>query len=162
VNTGNINRNLVTLFSELLNGPPRSASSYMLNRGDEGLLASLARLSATAASASARGGASIAAHVEHLRYGLSLMNRWAAGEDPFSTADWSASWRRSVVSESEWTRLRSDLAHEGERWLASLNEPRDVDETELNGLIGSIAHLGYHLGAIRQIDRVTRGPAAND
>jgi hypothetical protein len=25
-------------------------------------------------------------------------------------------------------------------------------------MIGSIAHLGYHLGAIRQIDKQTRGP----
>lgn len=30
----------------------------------------------------------------------------------------------------------------------------------LNGAIGSIAHLAYHLGAIRQIDRGTRGPSA--
>ena len=26
-------------------------------------------------------------------------------------------------------------------------------------MIGSVAHLAYHLGAIRQIDRATRGPA---
>jgi len=26
--------------------------------------------------------------------------------------------------------------------------------------MGSIAHLGYHLGAMRQIDRATRGPTA--
>jgi hypothetical protein len=29
---------------------------------------------------------------------------------------------------------------------------------ELNGMIGSIAHLAYHLGAIRQIDYTLRGP----
>jgi hypothetical protein len=162
MNTSNINRSLGTLFGELLNGPPQSTSSYMLNRGDRGLLASIARLSAAAASAANEGGASIAAHVEHLRYGLSLMNRWAAGEDPFSTADWSASWRCTVVSEPEWTTLQSELAQEGTRWLATLNEPREVDETELNGMIASIAHLGYHLGAIRQIDRAARGPAANE
>ena len=33
-------------------------------------------------------------------------------------------------------------------------QPRDVDEIELNGMIGSIAHLAYHLGAIRQINHV--------
>jgi hypothetical protein len=27
---------------------------------------------------------------------------------------------------------------------------------------GSVAHLAYHLGAIRQIDRATRGPTAED
>ena len=33
-------------------------------------------------------------------------------------------------------------------------------QIELNGVISSIAHLAYHFGAIRQIDRATRGPAA--
>jgi hypothetical protein len=37
--------------------------------------------------------------------------------------------------------------------------PREVQEIELNGMIGSIAHLAYHLGAIRQIDSSLRGPA---
>jgi hypothetical protein len=30
---------------------------------------------------------------------------------------------------------------------------------ELNGIVGSIAHLAYHLGAIRQIAGAARGPA---
>jgi hypothetical protein len=37
-----------------------------------------------------------------------------------------------------------------------------VDEIEMNGIVASAAHLAYHLGAIRQIDRSTRGPSAND
>jgi hypothetical protein len=42
--------------------------------------------------------------------------------------------------------------------LNALRTPREVREIELNGMIGSIAHLAYHLGAIRQIDRALRGP----
>jgi hypothetical protein len=34
-----------------------------------------------------------------------------------------------------------------------------MQEMELNGVIGSIAHLAYHLGAIRQINQIARGPA---
>ena len=45
---------LTTLFTELVDGPPKGA--YMLNQGDVGLLRSLDRLSAAAASASAQGG----------------------------------------------------------------------------------------------------------
>src|SRR5205085_1324573 len=108
------------------------------------------------------GGASIAAHVDHLRYGLSLMNRWSTGENPFQDADWSASWRKTVVSEGEWQQLRSDLGAEASRWLDAVRKPRQVDETELSGMIGSIAHLAYHMGAIRQIDRTARGPADGD
>jgi hypothetical protein len=34
-------------------------------------------------------GATIAAHAQHVRYGLSLMNRWAAhGGNPFADAMW--------------------------------------------------------------------------
>ncbi len=102
----------------------------------------------------------MAAHIDHLRYGLSLMNRWSSGENPFQDADWSASWRKTVVSEREWSDLRAALRVEASRWLDTLRKPRDLDETELNGMVGSIVHLAYHFGAIRQIDRTVRGPAA--
>lgn len=158
--TSELAETLTTLFTELVDGPPKGA--YMLNQGDVGLLRSLDRLSAAAASASTQGGGSIAAHVEHLRYGLSLMNRWAAGENPFQDADWSASWNRTTVSDAEWDELRAALRDEAHRWREVLGKPREVNRIELNGVVGSIAHLAYHLGAIRQIDRTARGPAAND
>ncbi len=161
MNTIDIRATLTTLFAELVRGAPKSAA-YMLNPGDAGLLRSLDALSATAASAPATGSASIAAHVDHLRYGLSLMNRWSAGENPFGDADWSASWRLRTVSDAEWATLRAELRRETDAWLDALASPRDVDEKALNVTIGSIAHLAYHLGAIRQIAPAARGPAAND
>jgi hypothetical protein len=161
MNTNEITATLTTLFSELVDGAPERGA-FMLNPKDAGLLASLDRLSAQAASASSEGGATIAGHVEHLRYGLSLMNRWAGGENPFRDADWSASWNTREVSEDRWRELRDGLRGEAHRWLAAIGAPREVAPIELNGMIGSIAHLAYHLGAIRQIDRSTRGPTAND
>jgi hypothetical protein len=160
MNTHEITSTLTTLLGELLDGPP-GRDAYMLNGGDAGLLRSLDKLSARDASAIPPGGAaSIAAHVDHLRYGLSLMNRWAGGEqNPFGSADWSTSWRKTAVSDAEWQQLRNDLATEARRWLDALRAPRDVSRIELNGVVGSIAHLAYHLGAIRQIDRAARGPA---
>jgi hypothetical protein len=98
-------------MSELVNGADPSARTYMLNRGDAGLLASLDRLSAAAASASRGGGASIAAHVEHLRYGLSILNRWAAGAPaPWQDADWTASWQTTVVSTRSGRHCATHLA----------------------------------------------------
>lgn len=161
MNTAGITANLETLFSELVDGAP-PAAAYMLNRGDRGLLRSLDRLSAEAASATAEGGASVAAHVEHLRYGLSLLNQWAAGVRPFEDADWTVAWQKNRVSEAEWADLRRRLGEETREWLGYLRTPREVGELELNDIIGSIAHLAYHFGAIRQIDRRLRGPAATD
>jgi hypothetical protein len=158
MNTADIARTLTTLLGELLDGPP-GREAYMLNGGDAGLLRSLDKLSAHDASAIPPGGAaSIASHVDHLRYGLSLMNRWAGGENPFDSADWSTSWRKTSVSDPEWQHLRAQLETEARRWLEALRTPRDVRPVELNGIVGSIAHLAYHLGAIRQIDRAARGP----
>jgi len=149
---------LTTLFGELVDGPPGPAA-YMLNRGDPGLLRSLDKLTAQDASAAVPGGASLAAHVDHVRYGLSLMNRWSAGENPFDDADWSASWKITTVSAAQWNQLRAQLRDEARTWLDALRVPREVDAVELNGVVGSIVHLAYHLGAIRQINRTARGPA---
>jgi hypothetical protein len=158
MHTTELTQTLTTLLGELVNGAPRDGA-YMLNAGDEGLLRSLDKLSAKDASMRTPTGSSIAAHVDHLRYGLSLMNRWNAGENPFGSADWSTSWKKTTVSDDEWKARRSELRTETTRWLEALRTPREVQEIELNGIVGSIAHLAYHLGAIRQINQATRGPA---
>lgn len=162
MDTTDLRPTLVTLFAELVDGAPKKGA-FMLNGGDEGLVRALDRLSAAQASAIVNGGSSIAAHVDHVRYGLSLMNRWALGEqDPFADADWTASWHRTTVTEDEWKARRGELGVEAHRWLAALDVPRDAAPIEVNGMVGSIAHLAYHLGAIRQMDRAMRGPGAED
>jgi hypothetical protein len=159
VNTGDIARSLHTLFAELVDGVP-GHGGYVLNRGDAGLLRSLGKLDAAAASRPNATGSSIAAHVDHVRYGLSLLNRWAVGESPWADADWSASWRKTVVSDVEWKRLVAALHDEVSAWARALAGPRDVNETELSGMIGSVAHIAYHLGAIRQMNPSMSGPKA--
>src|SRR3712207_7651921 len=76
MNTTDISPILAKVFSEVANGP-KSGEAVILNTGDIGMLRSLDKLSADAASRSVNEGATIAAHAQHLRYGLSLMNRWA-------------------------------------------------------------------------------------
>ena len=44
-----------------------------------------------------------------MRYGFSLLNRWANGDDPWKDADWSASWKLQTVSEREWADLQQQL-----------------------------------------------------
>jgi hypothetical protein len=141
-----LHTSLALLFAELTDGPSPDAA-YMLNRDDPGLLRSLDGLSAAAASKTpVPGGASIAAHVDHLCYGLDLMNRWSEGEaDPWSGADWTASWRRATVTESEWAALRERLRQTTRRWRKGLQTPREMSALELNGVIASVGHLAYHL-----------------
>ena len=150
---------LARLFAELVNGVRKGGNAFILNSGDAGLLRSLEKLSTDDVSQSVNNGATIAAHARHVQYGLSLMNRWAReGGNPFADATWDEAWKTSRVDESEWRSIRDGLQQETSRWLEVLGSPRDVSEMELAGMIGSVAHLAYHLGAIRQIAKDARGP----
>jgi hypothetical protein len=157
--TDHLSSSLARLFSELANGAPHGGDAFILNSGDAGLLRSLEKLSADEVSGSVNEGATIAAHARHVQYGLSLMNRWAReGGNPFADAKWDEAWKTSRVDESEWRSIREGLQQETSRWLEVLRSPRDVSDLELAGMMGSVAHLAYHLGAIRQIARAARGP----
>lgn len=159
MNTSEIAPSLARLFRELTEGTTGLNGAFILNTGDVGLLRSLDALSADEASASANGGASIAAHAQHVRYGLSLMNRWAReGGNPFADATWDDAWELTRVDVDAWTEIRRGLQAEIKSWREALASPRDVHETELLGMIGSIGHLAYHLGAIRQVAARARGP----
>jgi hypothetical protein len=159
VPTTETSRALVGLFSELVEGASHPRGAFILNTGDVGLLRSLDKLSADEASRRANDGATIAAHAQHVRYGLSLMNRWASeGGDPFADAKWDEAWKLSDVDIGQWAEIRNGLREEARRWLEALGESRETTTVELSGMIGSVAHLAYHLGAIRQIDKSARGP----
>jgi hypothetical protein len=159
MNTADVNSALVRLFSELVDGASSGTGGFVLNTGDVGLLRSLDKLSAADASRAVNNGATIAAHAQHVRYGLSLMNQWTtAGGNPFADATWDEAWKTSVVDADVWQEIRGGLRDEAHRWLEALNPAREVTDLELTGMIASIAHLAYHLGAIRQINKQTRGP----
>lgn len=149
------------LLRELVHGPA-GPEAWILNPGDPGLLKSLSHVSAAAASTTSATGASVAAHVAHLTYGLSLLNQWAQGADPFADADYSSSWRIDAVSEAEWSALRAELASELLRWSENLSRARAAEGGAMEGILASVAHLAYHLGAIRQIAPEARGPRARD
>lgn len=156
-----LHRAFMTLLTELLDGPP-GETAFALNPGDRGLLASVARLSAAEASARPGGRSSVAAHVDHLRYGFELLNRWSRGEDPWSSTDYAASWRRQEVSEAEWRALQDALRSEASAWRPYVEQLQDAEEIEWAGILGSLVHLGYHFGAIRQLAPSTSGPRARD
>ena len=150
---------VAALFADLVDGTTSLGGPFILNTGDDGLLRSLDNLGPDEASRSVSGGATIAAHAQHVRFGLSLMNQWAAqGDNPFADPKWDEAWTTGEVDAIRWHEIRTGLQREAQRWLEVLNSPREVSEFELGGMIGSVAHVAYHLGAIRQIARQARGP----
>jgi hypothetical protein len=150
---------LLTLLDEALHGPAPGAA-YFLNPGDRGLLASLEALPAVKASVRPAGRTSVAAHTDHLLYGLSLLNRWARGEDPWAEADWTTSWTRQQVTEDGWRALLAALRSEASAWSAAVRVRRAWDDEATTIAMGAVAHLAYHLGAIRQVIPAAAGPKA--
>jgi hypothetical protein len=162
----NAHRALEMVLQELLDGPGAPGTAVVLNTGDAGLLGSLARISAAEASRSVRPadatgapGATLAAHAEHVRFGLSLLNRWAReGGDPFTGARWDEAWKIATVNEATWTEIRAGLEAEARMWKETLATREAYSTRDLLWAIGSVAHLAYHLGAMRQIVPSVRGP----
>lgn len=158
--TAGIAPTLFNLFKEITTGVKEFA--FIVNAGDAGLMGSLDKLPAEEASRAAHNGATIAAHAAHMAYGLSLMNQWATdGGNPFAEARWEDAWKISSVEDRQWQEIREDLRNQIQHWQEALRIPREVNEVELSGMLASIAHTAYHLGAIRQISANARGPKEN-
>ena len=145
-------RALSKLLTEIFDGPP-GQEAYVLNQGDPGLLRQLDTIEAsTASKRSTPERATIAAHVDHVHYGLSLLNRWTAGEAKvWASADWNASWQRGTVTDDQWRTLRNELRNEVEKWRKVVAERISWDDANAAAAISSVVHTAYHLGAIRQI-----------
>jgi hypothetical protein len=142
---------LKSLLSELVHGPSGGAS-WVINSGDKGLLETLDSLSPEEASEKLiPNRSSIAGHADHLRFSLNLVNRWAGGENPFADADWQSSWQNQQVDSAKWDEIRRQLREEAQAWLDTVDKPREWDAISLTGTLGTAPHLGYHLGAIRQL-----------
>jgi hypothetical protein len=140
------------LLTEIFDGPP-GQEAYILNPGDRGLHRQLDAISATTASRQAiPGKPTIAAHVDHLNFGLSLLIRWLSGEkNPWADADWNASWRRTTISDDDWRKLRADLREKAAAWQKAVAVRDEWDDLSAAGALSTIAHTAYHLGAIRQL-----------
>ena len=145
-------RALSNMLTEIFGGPP-GEEAYVLNPGDPGLLRQLDSIDAKAASTPpTQGQKSIAAHADHICFGLAILNRWAAGEtNPWAGADFNASWQRTAVTDDQWRALREGLRGEAGKWQKAVAARTSWDDLSAAAGLSTAAHTAYHLGAIRQI-----------
>ncbi|QDT66222.1 DinB family protein [Calycomorphotria hydatis] len=143
---------LATILTELTQGA-ESNFCWVLNPNDAGLIPLLRSLNAEAAqSRPAPDRKSIAEHAHHLRYSVTLLNRWAGGEEnPFATADWAGSWVAPEFSDNDWQQFVNDFEQQLTQWAKAVTEPREWDQFSLPGALASAAHVAYHFGAVRQL-----------
>ncbi|WP_034385898.1 hypothetical protein [Deinococcus sp. YIM 77859] len=119
--------------------------------GNHGLLATLEGLSAAQASRDVHG-STIAGHAQHAAFHMEVIVRWERDGDrgPF---DWKGSFQPAQVNEEEWraVRLRVRRAYEALLQFARAQEDQTPNGDVTGGLTGAVAHVAYHLGAIRQM-----------
>jgi hypothetical protein len=143
---------LCNLLTELFDGPP-GQEAYVLNPGDPGLLRQLDTIDArTASIPPGPGRPTIAAQVDHVQFGLAILNRWAAGEaNPWAGADWNGSWRRTSVTDEQWQALRDALRHDADKRRQVVASRTSWEPLAAAAALSTAAHTAYHIGAIRQI-----------
>lgn len=149
---------IVVLLTEAYEGPPDPSATWFIdNEPNSGILGVLENVSAVQASASVDGsgkpGSTIASNVEHLRW--SVANANAAFRGAAYNPNWSESWLLTDADEDRWNRLRQDLRAEFETLREIISRQEDLKGEYLLGVVAMIPHAAFHLGVIRQmIERV--------
>jgi len=147
--TADLLNNLRQLFQETFLGTGGQASMYIDGKGHGSLFETLDATAASVAStALVPGGATIAAHAEHLRYYLEVIPRFMRGEHDVQ-ADWAGSWATRAVDDKQWRNLKAALRKQYDQTLAYFDTIECWDDGPVGGSMGLLAHSAYHLGAIR-------------
>jgi hypothetical protein len=128
-------------------GLPGEGTRYLDH--DSGIDSTLRSLTAEQASRSLDGHPSIAAHVRHMSFHLRVVSEWVQGVRV--SRDWKGSFEPQQVTAEEWARLEEELEASRTEFLRAMRAlPPETFVKEGSGM-GAIAHLAYHLGAIRQL-----------
>ncbi len=146
-------KDFFVILKETFEGPPAGKSSVFLDQGG-GLLQTLEALTPEAASESAGGAPTAAAHCEHVRFYLAYLYDYMRGSR--EKVDWKQTWLLQQVGAAEWEELKAGLRREYERLAEHLRGAERLTENEVGVGMAVLTHTAYHLGAIRQI---TRKPA---
>ncbi len=123
-----------------------------LDRGAS-LFETLKSISAADASRSlAEGCATIAAHVEHVRYYLDVLNEMMQKEKLPEKVDWRDIWQNvRAVTPEEWQAAQQRLAESYERVSTTIKTYESWDgDYGIAGALAVLVHTAYHLGGIRQ------------
>lgn len=148
-------RQLLVVLRESLDGPSGPWTHFVDNRPGAGFLGALDPLSAAEASRPV-GGSSIAAHVHHIAFGMEVSAASLAGDNEHR--DWSQSWIVSSVDEAAWKALVARFRAEYANLIGAIETHGAANEEALGAAIGVIAHVAYHLGAVRQKLATVKNP----
>lgn len=149
------------LLDELVLGKTKEFTWVIDREPGQGIIGTIAQLSADDASFSiTEGGSTVAAHAEHVRWSLQLALKFFKNENP--KPDWAESWRIKTVDDKQWKKLQADLKDIYTAIRTAVEKRDDWSDTRfMTGSLAILPHLGYHLGAIRQMVRVVNNSTEN-
>lgn len=149
------NRVVIELFKkelfECLDETFEQHHGIYLDKGTS-LLETLESVSAEDASRPiAEGCAPIAAHVEHVRFYLDVLNDTMLKEE-VTKVDWREIWKNvQGVTPEEWEEMKRRLRASYHRVSTTIkNYERWEGEYGVSGSLAVLVHTAYHLGGIRQ------------
>ena len=143
------------LWEELLGVPDGAERTAVLDQGT-GWAPTLSRLdAATASRPVAPGGTSIAAHTAHAAAYLEAFEATLEGQGRHTAGP--ETFHPAVVDEVTWRQCRERLLAVAARVGQRLRDAPRWRSEQVRGAAANLAHLAYHLGAVRQMLIVVRG-----
>ena len=128
-------------------GLPGEGTEYLDHAS--GIRNTLRSITPAQASKRRNGRPSIAAHARHMAFHLRTVSEWIQGDH--RKRDWVGSFEPQTVYDSDWKRIQSDLEEARELFLETMKSLTPESFAKEGAGYGAIAHLAYHLGAIRQL-----------
>lgn len=105
------------------------------------------------------GAPSIAAHCAHLDYYVRVNHASIIGRE--QDVDWPSSWRVRSVGVAEWEVLKRSLLRGYDDLMTSLRTLPWKEDSVCDS-VAIVAHTAYHLGAVRQIQRLLEAKSGRD
>ena len=148
------------VFEEALHGGKPNQGTHFLDHtnadgsSNQGFFAALDSLSAVQASAPTVLNSSIAAHTAHSAFHIEATIRFSQGDR--GPNDWQGSFEPRVVDELEWAVQRQRLKNAYSSILGLAQSTSVWDKNSATGMMATLAHLTYHLGAVKQLIKLVR------
>ncbi|MVT07464.1 hypothetical protein [Chitinophaga tropicalis] len=141
---------VLNLLNELYVGVNAGPTWVIDPKPGHGFIAAIKTIDARQASTPiVKGGSTIAAHTEHLRWSIYFALEFYKGNRP--EGEWDKSWLVREVDEAQWAKLQMDLQEAYDKLKTAIESVTDwSDPLMLQGTIALLPHAAYHLGAVKQ------------
>ena len=145
--TGIVREQLLLILDEAFPHPSKQWTYFTDDNPDSGLFGMLTNINAEEAS-KVIGSSSIAANVYHIIFSIYVSAKWISGDN--SPVDWNKSWELTAADKNKWREIQEELKISYQKLRSSI-ETADLSKPEITGgAIGTLAHVAYHMGSIKQ------------